>query len=453
MSGPKKDYYEILGVEKNANESTIKNAFYKLAKKWHPDRNKDNNNKEESEKKMRDITEAYGVLSDAEKRQKYDDYGLCDGETPDFPQGFPDISEILRAMGGMNGMSGMSGMSEMDGIGGMGGFPFGGIGGIGGIGGMGRKPQRGERIKPVQEVRVKLKMKDIFNGINKNIDILVHDRCGSCNGSGSKNKLKTICSGCKGCGIKTVVRQIGPGMLSQQQSSCDMCEGRGKYVETKDKCYNCKGIGTCETKLNKTIEIHKNFDYETVMLLKNSGNYDQDSETKADINIKFTISDINDYNMILKNSYDLLIEYPINIYDAFTGYSMYWDLHPDCNKYHFKFNGVIKDGDVKFIKKLGLPNKDNGTNKRGNLYIKFKYIYPDNILNTNNYETFIKTRDNKNINNINNKGNYIEEKVYDINDDNKSNANYHNHNHNQNQNHNHNQEYIDEPQLQGCTQS
>jgi DnaJ-class molecular chaperone len=427
MSEPKKDYYAILGVEKNAEESDIKKAYYKLAQKWHPDKNP--TNKEECENKFKEILEAYGVLSDPDKRKKYDVYGLCDGETPDFAHGFPDISELFNAMGGMGGM----------------GHPFGGMGGMGhpfgGMGGMGGRSQRGERPKPIQEVRVKLKLHDIYYGINKNIDITVHDKCGVCVGSGSKNKSKTSCSGCKGSGIKVFIRQIGPGMITQQQTSCDMCGGRGKFVELKDKCDVCNGMGTCETKLNKTLDIHKNFDYETVMLLKNSGNYDQDNDIKADINIKFVISDMDKYNMVIKNSYDLMMEYPINIYDALTGYSMYWNSHPDENKYHFKFSDVIKDGDVKFIKNLGLPNNDNGVSKRGKLYIKFKYIYPTNTLDSDNYKNFIKSRDNKT---ITDKETYTKEKVYDIKEEYVKQNNNHN---------NHNEQNDDEPQLPGCTQS
>jgi DnaJ family protein A protein 2 len=417
MSSAKKDYYAILCVEKNADESVIKKAYYKLAQKWHPDKNP--NNREEAEKKFKEISEAYGVLSDPDKRQKYDQFGLCDGESPDFAGGFPDLSELFGAMGGMGNP-----------FGGMGGFPFGGMGG---------RNFRSERPKPIQEVRVKLRMQDIFSGLSKNIDITVHDRCGKCEGSGSKNKQKTNCSGCKGTGIKVMIRQIGPGMISQQQTSCDNCGGRGKYVEPKDMCDICKGCGTHETKLNKTLEIHKNFDYETIMLLKNSGNYDQDSESKADINIKFVISDIDKYNMTIKNSYDLLMEYNINIHDALTGYSMYWDGHPDGNKYYFKFSDVIKDGDIKFIKNLGLPNNNNGNYKRGKLYIRFKYVYPNNILDSDNYKIFVKMRDTKS---INDKDNYLKEKVYDLKDDN-SRSNYNN---NQEQDEN-------EQQLPGCAQS
>lgn len=432
-SGPKKDYYGILGVAKDADDSAIKKAYYKLAQKWHPDKN--NGNKEEAETKFKEISEAYGVLSDAEKRQKYDRFGLCDGEAPDFSQGFPDLSEIFGAMG----------------MGGMGGFPFGGMGGhpFGGNHGMRGK---GHKPKPVQEVRVKLKVHDIFHGLNKNIDITVHDKCGGCNGSGSKTKSKTTCAGCKGSGIRVVIQQIGPGMISQHQSACGDCGGKGKYVEPLNRCQTCNGTGTVETKLNKTLEITKNFDYETVMLLKNSGNYDSDTDSKADINIKFVISDINKYNMEIKNSYDLVTEHPINIQDAMTGYSMYWDGHPDGNKYHFKFTDVIKDGDIKFIKGLGLPVNNNGSVKREKLYIKFNYVYPSSILNLDDYKSFVKTKDNKVVDNkddwIKEKVYDIKEKVYDIKDDNSNNHHHHRH---------HNQyrggTQDEDGELPGCAQS
>lgn len=383
---PKKDYYGILGVNKDADESTIKKTYYKLAQKWHPDKN--NDNKEEAETKFKEISEAYGVLSDPEKRKQYDQFGICDGEAPDFSHGFPDLSELF---------------------GGMGGFPFGGMGGMGGM------RERGPKPKPIQEERVKLKMHEIFNGSSKNIDITVHDKCADCVGSGSKTKSKITCTNCNGSGMKVIVQQLGPGMISQRQIICNECAGRGKYVKPSNKCAKCNGKGTNETKLNKTLDIKKNFDHETVMLLKKSGNYDSDTDTKADINIKFVITDIDKYNMVIKNSYDLLVELSINIYDAFTGYSMYWDSHPDGNKYHFKFNEVIKDGDIKFVKNLGLPIDNNKQSKRGKLYIKFNYVYPNEILDSENYKSFIKTRDVRDLKDSKDK--YIKEKVYDINDD------------------------------------
>jgi DnaJ family protein A protein 2 len=417
---PKKDYYAILQIEKNADEDTIKKAFRKLAQKWHPDKNP--NNKEEAEAKFKEISEAYGILSDPNKRSQYDQFGVCDGDGPDFSQGFPDLSEMFGSMGGFP-------------FGGMSGFPFGGMNGMSGN-------VHRERPKPIQEVRVKLKLSDIFNGLNKNIDISIDDMCQGCDGSGSKTKSRVTCEACQGRGIRVTIRQIGPGMISQQQTACGMCNQKGTTINPKDICQICSGKCTISTKLNKIINITKNFDYESIMLIKNSGNYDPESKIKADINITFKISDLDKYGFEISNKHDLVYNHYINISDALTGYNMYWDLHPDGNKYLFKINEIIKDNDIKFIKNLGLPN-DNKKGSRGKLFIKFKYIYPSSILEYESLKSFIKNKDSKN---IENKDLYIKEKVYDIKDDVKTN--------NSNSNHNSYQQQENEgPELPGCTQS
>jgi len=394
----KKDYYDILGIEKNASESEIKKAYYKLAQKWHPDKNPDN--KEKAEAKFKEISEAYGILSDENKRSQYDQFGVCDGDGPDFSQGFPDLSEMFGQgfpFGNMGGAFGGMG----------GGFPFGGMGG------------NVQRQKPIQEVRVKLKLSEIFNGTEKSIDISINDICSTCDGSGSKTKVRTTCEACQGRGVRVTMRQIGPGMISQQSSPCNVCNQKGTTINPKDICSICTGKCTISTKFNKVLNIPKNFDYESVMLIKNSGNYDPDSKIKADINIKFIISDIEKYNFQIKNTHDLLLLYPINLSDALTGYSLYLDNHPDGNKYVFKLNEVIKDGDIKFVKNLGLPN-DEGKKNRGKLYIKFNYIYPTTVLDSDSLKSFIKIKDNKV---IENKDTFIKEKIYDIKDDSNRSSN------------------------------
>jgi DnaJ family protein A protein 2 len=407
MSNPKKDYYGILGVSKDADESTLKKAYYKLAQKWHPDKNPEN--KEEAEAKFKEITEAYGMLSDPQKRQQYDQFGVCDGEAPDFSQGFPDLSEMFG--GGFP-------------FGGMGGFPFGNMSGMGGMGGMGGMRGRTEQ-KQTQEVRVKLKLSEIYNGTNKSIDISVDDMCQGCDGSGSKTKSREKCQACQGRGIRVTIRQMGPGMIAQQQSPCDVCHQKGTVIKPSDICQICNGKCVISTKLNKTLNINKNFDHETVMLLKNSGNYNPESKLKADINIAFKISDLEKYNLTIKNSHDFVLEQNINIGEALTGYSMYWDSHPDGNKYYFKIHDVIKDGDVKFIKNLGLPENNGKKSGRGKLYIKFNYIYPSNTLDSESLKTFIKNKDSKP---TSDKESWIKEKVYDIKEDiGKSNPTNNNH--------------------------
>jgi DnaJ family protein A protein 2 len=427
MSNPKKDYYAILGLSKDADESSLKKAYYKLAQKWHPDKNPEN--KKEAEEKFKEITEAYGILSDPQKKQHYDQFGMCDGEVPDFSHGFPDLSELF------------GGGFPFGQMGGMGGFPFGqmgGMNGMGGMGGMGGMRGRTEQ-NSIQEVKVKLKLSEIYGGTNKSIDITINDMCGGCEGTGSKTKSRENCKTCQGRGIRIIIRQMGPNMVAQQQVPCDVCNQKGTTINPKDICAGCNGKCTISTKLNKVLNITKNFDYETIILLKNSGNYDPDTKLKANINISFKISDLDKYNLEMKNSHDLVLEQPINIGEALSGYSMYWDSHPDGNKYHFKIHDVIKDKDVKFVKNLGLPCNDNNKLTRGKLYIRFNYIYPSSILETDMLKQFIKTKE---IKNITDKDSWIKEKIYDIKDDiNKSNNN------------NHNSNVNIEGDLPNCTQS
>lgn len=384
---PKKDYYNILGIERNADEGAIKKAYYKLAQKFHPDKNPDN--REEAESKFKDIAEAYGILSDSQKKQQYDQFGLCDGETPDFSHGFPDLSEIF---------------------GGMGGFPFGGNGNM----------RREKRSTPKQEFTVELKMSELFKGTTKNLVIPINDMCDNCDGTGSKTKTRLTCQSCNGNGIKVMMRQIGPGMISQQAVPCDVCMQKGTTISAENMCSSCKGSAVKKSTFNKTININENFDYETVMLVKEAGNYDIDTKTKSNINIKFIISDLDTLGFKIIDSHDLLIEHDINIHDAFTGYSMYWDNHPNGNKYNFKNNDVIKDNDIKFIKHLGLPisNKSNCTH--GKLYIKFCYSYPKNILDSETFKNFIKTKRTH----VENKDSFVREKIYCIEEDVKNNNNH-----------------------------
>ncbi len=407
MSQPKKDYYEILGIDRDADDDQITKAYRKLAMKWHPDRIKDADKKKEAEEKFKEITEANTVLMDPEKRRKYDQFGLLDGEGPDFggpPPGFPDLSEIFGQMGGMPGMGGMGGMP------GMGGFPFmGGFPGMGGMGMGGMNMGNGnvnKQSRSSQEYKVKIKLEEIFNGCDKQIEIPFEDVCGDCVGTGSKNKKKKVCSDCNGRGIRMMVRQLGPNMISQQQSPCQACEQKGWVSD--GTCTGCGGKCTKSNKLTKTLHIKKNFDYQTKMCVREAGNYDSNSERKADIYISFKISDLEDYGLKLVNDYDLVLEHEINIWDAFSGYTFYYPNHPNKNKYAFKINEIIKSDEVKFVKKLGLPNDDDGDLKFGKLVIKFTYKYPKTVLTSEQLKNFLKEHnDTKGIN----KDEYIKEKL------------------------------------------
>lgn len=406
MSNPKKDYYTILGISKNASESDIKKAYRALAMKWHPDKNP--NNKEEAEQKFKEISEANDVLSDPEKRAKFDQFGICDGEGPQFENGFPDLSEVFGGMFGGGGIPGMFG--GMGGMGGMGGIPgmFGGMSGFPGMGGMSGMGNSRSKPKPVQEIKVKLSLEEIFKGCEKIVEIPSNKKCDSCDGFGNTDKKKDTCSVCKGRGVRVMVRQMG-NMIQQQTVPCDSCGTKG-FVKNKDKeCGKCVGKGIIHNVSNKKITIPKGFDYMTKMKLTSYGNYDPESETSADVFIVYEFKGLDTHNVEIFNQYDMILEHKINIGDALSGYSMYYE-HLDGKKYLFKFDEVIKHGEVKYIKNLGLPYSDNEENGRGKLFIKFKYIYPDTVMDMEKLKVWLKSKEKP----VENKADYKKEKVYNI---------------------------------------
>jgi molecular chaperone DnaJ len=210
----KRDYYEVLGVSKNAGEDEIKKAYRKLAIKYHPDKNPDD---KAAEDKFKEAAEAYEILSNAEKRQRFDQFGHA-------------------GVGGSAG-GGFGGMN-MDDIFSQFGDIFGGaFGGFGGGGAQrGRRVNRGTNLR----VKVKLALKDIANGVEKKIKVNKQVSCKTCTGSGAKNGNYDTCRQCNGSGVITRVQQTILGAM-QTQSTCSACNGEGRII--RDKCVTCHGDG------------------------------------------------------------------------------------------------------------------------------------------------------------------------------------------------------------------
>lgn len=215
----KRDFYEILGINRNADEQEIKKAYRKMAIKYHPDKNPDN---KEAEEKFKEAAEAYEVLSNTEKRQRYDRYGH---------QGVGG-----QAGGGFGGGGGMS----MDDIFSHFGDIFGGGGFSGGFsdgGGRGRNAQRGTNLR----IKVKLTLEEIANGVEKKIKVNKFVGCKSCSGSGAeKGSSFNTCGTCKGAGRITRVTNTILGPM-QTASTCPTCNGEGKTIA--NKCKVCHGDG------------------------------------------------------------------------------------------------------------------------------------------------------------------------------------------------------------------
>ena len=222
----KRDYYEVLGVERNADEETLKKAYRKLAKKYHPDVNPGD---EKAAEKFKEASEAYAILSDPQKRQQYDQFGHAAFEQGGgFDAGGFDFSDIFGGMGGMGDI-------------------FGDLFGGGRRTSNPNAPMQGANVR----ARVSISFDESISGCIKNLDIVLKDECTNCKGTGAKpGTSPKICPKCRGTGQVTFRQQSLFGMMQSTQA-CPDCRGTGKIIE--QKCPNCAGTGY--TSSRKTIEV------------------------------------------------------------------------------------------------------------------------------------------------------------------------------------------------------
>ena len=222
----KRDYYEVLGVERNADEETLKKAYRKLAKKYHPDVNPGD---EKAAEKFKEASEAYAILSDPQKRQQYDQFGHAAFEQGGgFDAGGFDFSDIFGGMGGMGDI-----FDDLFGGGRRSSNP--------------NAPMQGANVR----ARVSISFDESISGCVKNLDIVLKDECTNCKGTGAKpGTSPKICPKCRGTGQVTFRQQSLFGMMQSTQA-CPDCRGTGKIIE--QKCPNCAGTGY--TSSRKTIEV------------------------------------------------------------------------------------------------------------------------------------------------------------------------------------------------------
>ena len=249
----KRDYYEVLGVSKNATDEELKKAYRRLAKKYHPDANLDN--KEEAEKNFKEVNEAYEVLSDSQKRRMYDQFGH------DGPAGF----------GGGNpgggyysySSSGFSGFEDFD-LGDIFSTIFGG--------GAGRSSSR-RNNGPIKGADLRynldISFEDAYKGVEKEISISRDEKCNTCSGSGARPG--TSSETCKTCNGTGQIRQVQNTILGQMQTSrtCTACHGTGKVI--KEVCDTCKGKGTVRKVAKIKVKIPAGIDTEQSIVLRGEG--------------------------------------------------------------------------------------------------------------------------------------------------------------------------------------
>ena len=330
--------YDNLGIKPNATESQIKKAYHKLSIKWHPDKNPDN--KDEATKQFQKISEAYSILSDSEKRQQYDNFGMdfLKNQAGDGP-GFNPEDIFSQFFGGGGG-------SPF-------GFNFGG---------------RQEKPKEDIQLNLDVSLEQIYNEEVIEINYPQKVYCKDSDGTGSKSKKNPDCPDCGGKGKKIQVVRMGP-MIQQMVQDCQKCKGTGKYIEPSDRCPNCKGSGYVLKTKSVKLPLKNGLDTGNKIQLEGKGHQFKDYKTDLIIVINVKSND----TFIRKDS-NLITEVKLELYQSLFGFDKVIK-HLNGKLLHISSSSLIKDGDVKVIKGKGMP--DLRTRSIGDIIINFKVKYPD----------------------------------------------------------------------------
>jgi molecular chaperone DnaJ len=319
----KRDYYEVLGVSKNASDNEIKRAYRRMAMKYHPDKNPGDN---DAEAKFKECAEAYEVLSDSEKRQRYDRFG----------------HEGLRGMG----MRDFSRMNVED-IFSMFGFDdfFSGI--------FGGRRRSGRRAGPTRgydlETTVELKLNDISKGVEKTIEFTRQDICTECRGSGSaKGTTPAKCPTCGGTG-----QVASRGGFFQMVSTCPKCRGNGQFIT--NPCKKCKGTGRVPKKRVVNIKIPQGVHEGQGIRVTNEGEPGRDGGPRGDL---FCYVRIKPHEFLLRDGNDLIATVPISFTQATLGATI--DVPSLDGTRGLKIPPGTQYGSVFRIKAQGLPDIRTG---------------------------------------------------------------------------------------------
>lgn len=348
----KRDYYEVLGVDKTASEAEIKSAFRKKAKEFHPDLNKDN---PDAAEKFKEAQEAYSVLSDQNKKAMYDQYGHA------------GVHQGASSAGGYGGYSG--GFSSQD-------FDFGdifdtifgggtGFGGFSGFGG-GQQTTRAHRGADAL-MRMQISFEEAVYGTEKKFSIDVTEDCDECDGKGGFDSEK--CSTCHGSGTITAQQQTILGSF-MTKTTCPDCKGLGKTY--KKKCKECNGTGK-ETKNKKiTINIPSGVNTGDRQRISGKGHPGSNGGANGDLYIEFIVEE---HEYFVRDGADIYLEVPITISEAILG----------CKKSIPTIHGNVKvnipagtdSGDKQRIRGKGV--EDNYRNVTGDMFIIFKVVTPKKL--------------------------------------------------------------------------
>lgn len=323
----KKDYYEVLGVSKSADAAELKKAYRKLAVQFHPDRNPDD---KAAEDKFKEAAEAYEVLSDADKKAKYDRYGHAgvDGQGG-FSGGGMTMDDIFSQFGDVFGDSGFGSF----------------FGGGGGGAASGR--QRGQKGTNLR-IKVSLTLEEIAHGVHKKIKVKKEVACNSCNGSGAKDSSSV--KACNTCGGNGVVRQVRNTFLGQMQTtvSCPTCNGSGKIISSF--CGGCKGSGTSQGEETIDIDIPAGVEAGMQLSMRTRGNAGQKGGPAGDLIINI---EEKEHEFLQRDGQNILFEQFLSFADASIGTQV--EVPTLDGKVRIKIPPGTQSGKIFRLQEKGLP--------------------------------------------------------------------------------------------------
>jgi len=342
----KRDYYEVLEVQKNASADDIKKAYRKQAMKFHPDRNPGDKVAEES---FKEAAEAYEVLSDNQKRARYDQYGHAGVGGGGFSGGGMNMEDIFSHFGDV--------FSDMG---------FGGFGGFGGGRGSSQRVTKGANLR----VKVKLTLEEINNGVEKKIKVNKYVSCKSCSGSGAEgNSGHETCRNCNGSGMETRITNTILGRM-QTSSPCSHCGGTGKIITRK--CTTCHGEGIVQESETISINIPAGVGEGMQLSVSGKGNAPRRGGVNGDLLV--LISEEN-HPELIRDGTDLFYNLFLTIPEAILGGSI--EVPSLEGKLKIKIDPGTQPGKIFRLRGKGLPEVNSYG--RGDLLVNINVWIPKNL--------------------------------------------------------------------------